>query len=145
MQEVTIRNVSRGDLERVYDIEKESFRDPYPPAFINFLYDIDQKTFLVAEKDGTVVGYIIASADRDRGHIISIAIHPSERRKEIGRALMGEMLKILEDIGVATVRLEVRKSNIEAQKLYELLGFKYSHDLDKYYSDEDALVYLKSL
>jgi ribosomal-protein-alanine N-acetyltransferase len=145
MREVTIRTVSREDLERVYDIEKESFEDPYPPAFISFLYDADKKTFLVAEKDRIVVGYIIASAEKDRGHIISIAIYPSERRKEIGRALMGEVLKILEAIGVATVRLEVRKSNIEAQRFYELLGFKYSHDLDKYYGDEDALVYYKSL
>jgi len=145
MQEITIRTVSREDLERVYDIEKESFKDPYPLAFISFLYDTDQKTFLVAEKDGTVVGYIIASAENNKGHIISIAIHPSERRKEIGRALMGEILKILKEIGVTTVILEVRKSNIEAQKLYEFLGFKYSHDLDKYYCDEDALVYFKTL
>ena len=61
-KEVIIRNVSREDLERVYEIEKESFKDPYPLAFIGFLYEVNNKTFLVAEWCGKIVGYVIASA-----------------------------------------------------------------------------------
>ena len=144
-KEVKIRNVSREDLERVYEIEKESFRDPYPLAFISFLYEVNNKTFLVAEWRGTIVGYVIASAKKDLGHIVSIAIHPSERKKDIGGALILEVLKFLVTAGVTTVKLEVRKSNIEAQRFYEFLGFRCSHIINKYYGDEDALVYFKSL
>ena len=144
-KEVKIRNVSRKDLERVHEIEKESFKDPYPPAFLGFLYEINYRTFLVAELDETIVGYVIASANKDLGHIVSIAIYPSERKKEIGRALMLEVLNFLASAGVTTVKLEVRKSNIEAQRFYEFLGFQYSHIVDKYYRDEDALVYFKSV
>ena len=144
-KEVIIRNVSREDLERVYEIEKESFKDPYPLVFIDFLYEVNNKTFLVAEWRGKIVGYVIASAKKDLGHIVSIAIHPSERKKDIGGALMLEMLKCLATAGVTTVKLEVRKNNIEAQRFYEFLCFKCSHIINKYYGDEDALVYFKSL
>lgn len=145
MGEMRIREASREDLDAVYAIEKQSFKDPYPMDFLGFLYEADRKTFLVAEKDGAVVGYIIASVERDLGHIISIAVNPLERNKNIGRALMGKVLKILKTSDVTSVRLEVRRSNIEAQSFYEELGFKHSHVLENYYGDEDALVYFKQL
>lgn len=145
MCEIKVREASREDLQKVYEIEKGSFKDPYPLAYIEFLYDINRRTFLIAEKGGTAVGYIIASAEKDLGHIISIATHPLERGKEVGRSLMSKVLKILEAAGVTTVRLEVRKSNVEAQKFYEFLGFKSSHSIENYYGDEDALVYFKLL
>jgi len=142
---IRIREALPKDLDAIYEIEKQSFKDPYPSAFINFLYDVNRRTFLVAEKDGAVIGYVIASAERDIGHIISVAVHPSERRRHIGRAIMGEVLKTLKDTGVATVRLEVRQSNAEAQRFYESLGFRRSYTLDNYYGEEDALVYFKPL
>ncbi|MCJ7633293.1 GNAT family N-acetyltransferase, partial [Candidatus Bathyarchaeota archaeon] len=86
-----------------------------------------------------------ASAEKNLGHIVSIAIQPSERKRDIGRNLMVKMLKILETSGVTTVRLEVRKSNLEAQRFYELLGFKCSHTVDNYYGDENAIIYFKSI
>lgn len=145
INEIRIREVTSKDLDIVYSIDKESFKDPYPLAFIEFLYHADRRTFLVAEKDGMVVGYIIASPEKDLGHIIAIAIKPSERRKNIGRTMMEAVLKILRSVGVSSVRLEVRLSNIEAQRFYEALGFQRSHSIDKYYGDEDALVYLKTI
>ncbi|MFH0749110.1 MAG: ribosomal protein S18-alanine N-acetyltransferase [Candidatus Bathyarchaeota archaeon] len=144
-EEVKLRCITRDDLERVYEIEKESFKDPYPLSFINYLYEVNQKTFRVAEKDGKIIGYIIASVEGDIGHIVSIAIHPSERKKDVGRKLMDDVLELLLSASVTTVRLEVRKSNIEAQRFYEILGFKFSYVIDKYYGDEDALIYLKPL
>ena len=145
ISEPKIRGVTLKDLEAIYEIEKQSFKDPYPSNFLNLLYVANSKTFLVAERSGVIVGYIIASADRDLGHIISIAVHPSDRRKHIGRAIMEEALNIKKSIGVTTVRLEVRQGNIDAQRFYELLNFKKSYSLNSYYGDEDALVYFKKL
>ncbi|MFH0897013.1 MAG: ribosomal protein S18-alanine N-acetyltransferase [Candidatus Bathyarchaeota archaeon] len=143
INEIRVREATSKDLETVYVIDKQSFKDPYPLAFIEFLYNADRKTFLVAEKDGMVVGYIIASPVKDLGHIIAIAINPSERRKNIGRTIMNAVLEILQSIGVTSVRLEVRLSNIEAQKFYETIGFDRSYTIDNYYGEEDALVYFK--
>jgi ribosomal protein S18 acetylase RimI-like enzyme len=41
--------------------------------------------------------------------------------------------------------LEVKRSNVEAQRFYEDHGFIYSHTIERYYDDEDALIYYRSL
>jgi hypothetical protein len=58
---------------------------------------------------------------------VSIAVHPLERKKKIGRAMMDKVLDILKAGDATLVRLEVRRSNVEAQRFYETLGFKRSH------------------
>jgi ribosomal-protein-alanine N-acetyltransferase len=143
MNEIRVREATIKDLETVYVIEKQSFKDPYSSDFIEFFYNSNRRTFLVVEKDGVIVGYIIASPEKNLGHIIAIAISPSERRKNIGRTIMNEILRILKNMGVISVKLEVRKSNTEAQMFYEALGFKRSYTLDNYYGDEDALIYFR--
>ncbi len=143
MGKLSVREAKRGDLDAIYEIENLSFKDPYPMDFLVFLYEVNRETFLVAERDGTIVGYVIASIERNLGHIISIAVHPLEKSKGVGRTLMGRTLKLLEASCAIMVRLEVRKSNVEAQSFYEALGFKPSHTLEKYYGDEDALIYFK--
>ena len=145
MQEIRIRPVDKGDLETIYEIERSSFKDPYPKTFMDILYHLNQRTFLVAEKEGKIAGYVIASNDGGVGHIIAIAIQQSKRRKHIGLKLMEKIIEIFKESKVTTVRLEVRKSNIDAQRFYGALGFKHSYTIDGYYGDEDALVYFKFL
>lgn len=145
MRGIRIRPVVSKDFETVYAIETQSFKDPYQLPLLHFLYNANRRTFLVAEKDGAVVGYVIVSVKNDLGHIISVAIRPSERKKNIGSAIVNEVLEILKDMDVRLVRLEVRCRNAEAQSFYGLLGFTQSHTLDKYYGNEDAFVYFKLL
>jgi len=142
---IQIRKASTDDLPAVYVIEKESFKDPYPPFFIDLLIRLNPETFLIAEEAGKTLGYVVASQDRNAGNIVSIAVAPMERGRNIGRRLMEEVLHLLKKSGAETIRLEVRKSNIGAQRFYELLGFEYSHEALGYYGDEDAKVYYKTL
>jgi ribosomal-protein-alanine N-acetyltransferase len=142
---IRVRRAVPTDLDCIDDIERQSFSDPYPPAFLRYLYHTPSSIVLVAETHMIVVGFVIASAHHDLGHIISIATHPIERRKTIGRTLMTAVLAILNTRSVTTVRLEVRQSNVEAQRFYEQFGFQLSHRIASYYGDEDALVYMKQL
>jgi ribosomal-protein-alanine N-acetyltransferase len=145
MGDAVIRKATERDFDVIYEIELMSFKDPYPHAFLQTLQSLNPETFFVAEHAGTPVGYIIATEDRGHGHILAIAVHPSEKRKGIGKRLIVELLQTLRSLGVITVRLEVRRGNIEAQKFYEYHGFIYSHAIERYYDDEDALIYYHSL
>ena len=144
-EEFAVRLAAKEDLPIVYEIEKRSFKDPYPPFFIEMLLNLNPKTFLVGEKEKRVIGYVVATRDRSTGHIVSIAVSSEERRKMVGRRLLERALEILRKVEVETVRLEVRKSNRDAQRFYEALGFEYNHEIAAYYGDEDALVYYKKL
>lgn len=139
--QVAIRKFQVKDLKRVYEIEKESFKDPYNPFFLLQLYELFSDTFLVAEVGGRVVGYIIARRVGTRGHIIAIAVDPKYRGRGIGTILMQVILEKLKKRGVEIVWLEVRISNKRAISFYRKLGFEYTDFYPRYYADgEDAII-----
>ncbi len=138
-EEVIIRRVTLKDLAIVFEIEKLSFRDPYPLDLLHTLAILNNETFLVAVHNEKVVGYVIGTLRWDIvGHIINIAVHPDFRGRGIGKALMIEVMKELRRKGAKIFRLEVRVSNVVAQKLYESLGFRKSYTIPNYYSDGEA-------
>lgn len=140
-----IRKATVEDLNEVHSIESVSFKDPYPRGFLKALFQIYPETSLVAVKNDQVIGYIIASSERGDGHLISLAVHPLERRQNVGEALIKTLLTILHKQRVTLLRLEVRKSNKVAQMFYKKLGFKFSHVIPQYYYDEDGWVFYKTV
>ena len=140
-----IRQANIEDLNDVHDIEAVSFKDPYPKGFLKALFQIYPETSFVAMKNDQVIGYIIASSDRGDGHLISIAVHPLERRQKVGEALVKKLLAILHKQKVTLLRLEVRKTNEIAQMFYKKLGFEYSHVIPQHYYDEEGWVFYKTV
>lgn len=139
-----IRKFRPSDLQRVYEIESQSFKDPYHPLFLINLYELYGETFLVAEVDGQVVGYVIARKVNSKGHIIAIAVAPEHRCRGIGRALMLAVEEELKKRGVSELWLEVRVSNRRAVSFYRRLGYVEKGILKGYYSDgEDAMLLKK--
>jgi ribosomal-protein-alanine N-acetyltransferase len=147
-----LRRFSRDDLEKVIRINEECLPEHYTPFFYLDLHQSFPNSFIVAELNGEVLGYImcrvewsLSEFDRWRlvkkGHIISIAVLPEHRRKGIGRALMVEAMKALRDYGASEIYLEVRVTNHPAISLYKGLKFEIVNRIKHYYSDgEDAYV-----
>jgi ribosomal-protein-alanine N-acetyltransferase len=98
--------------------------------------------FLVAPDSDRVAGYVVAHYARDEGEILNLGVAPERQRQGIGRALIEEMLRALERLGVTTVYLEVRESNAVARRLYEALGFAEVGRRARYYRRpvEDAVI-----
>ncbi len=146
--QASIRPVDRADLLEVLRIERRCFSNPWPyDAFERLL---DAPAFLVAERDGAVVGYVVADSTpnfgRDIGHVKDLAVRPDARGEGIGRALLASALGQLRVRGAAIVKLEVRESNEAARSLYASEGFEAIRRLPRYYPDgEDALVLVVDL
>ena len=85
-------------------------------------------------KKEEILGYIIFTQD---GHIISIAVHPQDRRKGIGAQLLQRAMKTPH---LKKVWAEVRRSNQGAQAFYSKLGFQITGLVPNYYGNEDALI-----
>ena len=136
-----IQPFSLSDLDGVLQIEAQSFpKSPYDWAtFINLHYFFPE-TFLIYVdttrdgKEGQILGYIIYSTD---GHIISIAVHPSHRKRGIGTELLN---RVMNTPNLERVWAEVRKSNQGAQAFYFHKGFQISGVVPNYYGNEDALI-----
>src|SRR5262249_10589773 len=89
---------------------------------------------------GHVLGYLLFWHVTDELHVINVAVAPAERRKGIGRALVGELLSYARANAVAKILLEVRASNAAAIALCESAGFTRFNVRPRYYNDgEDAV------
>jgi len=136
---VTIRTVRKEEISAVYEIERLSFKNPYPRSFLESLLILANDLFIIAEISDNIVGYAVALLRGDElGHIVSIAVHPDFRGQGIGSTLLRELLKRLREKGAHFARLEVRISNQVAIKLYRKFGFREVYVIPNYYPDGEA-------
>lgn len=140
---LSMRRMKEDDLEAVERIEHASF--PVPWSRQAFAYEVTESTIslpLVAAIAGTVCGYVVAWTVADELHIGTIAVHPAWRRRGVARLLLEEILRLARERLCRRAYLEVRRSNVAAQKLYKRLGFECSGVRRHYYApkQEDALV-----
>jgi len=140
----TLRRFREEDLEQVMYINRTCLPENYSTYFFMELYINYPETFLVAEVDEKVVGYIMCRIETGfsgfglikRGHVISIAVLPGYRRMGIGEALLREALRaMVEYYNVKECYLEVRVSNTPAINLYKKIGFEVDRIIRGYYAD----------
>ncbi|MFA4662670.1 ribosomal protein S18-alanine N-acetyltransferase [Pyrococcus kukulkanii] len=140
---VTIRKARLFDIPYIMEIERLSFREKYPRGLFLTFMEANPETFLVAEYNGKVVGYVMGYLKPDmEGHIMSIAVHPDYRGNGIGKALMVAVIDRLFKRGARWIGLEVRVSNERAINLYKKLGFKIVKRIISYYSDGEDAYYM---
>ena len=89
----------------------------------------------------------VASRGKGRraGHVMNVAVEPPNCEKGVGTALLDELESRFAACGATMAYLEVRESNLEAQRLYRKRGYVYLRKVDAYYGDEDGLVMTKLL
>jgi ribosomal-protein-alanine N-acetyltransferase len=89
-----------------------------------------------------IVGYAGLWLMVDEAHVTTIAVHPRYRGEGVGELLLVQMIDTALSIDAHWLTLEVRKSNLVAQKLYHKYTFREMGMRRRYYSDngEDALV-----
>lgn len=104
------------------------------------------ETFIIAEEDGDIVGYIMCRIEsglpslrtfdiRKKGHIISVAVLPQYRNRGVGHALVRTALQAMTHYDAKECYLEVRVSNLSAVNLYKKLGFRITKTIRGYYAD----------
>lgn len=72
----------------------------------------------------SVVGLAGSSWAGDVVDVLSLAVHPSARRRGTGRALLAELVAQARSTGAARVLLEVAADNEAARALYAAAGFR---------------------
>jgi ribosomal-protein-alanine N-acetyltransferase len=115
------------------------------------------ETFIVAELNGEVVGYIMNRVEVGlsnfglgglvrKGHVVSIAVLPKGRRKGVATELLKAAMEGLVHYKAKQIFLEVRVTNNAGIDLYRKLGLEVTRTISGYYSDgEDAYVMSKKL
>ena len=135
-----------SDLFAVEALEKECFRQPWNFSMLSDSFTSGcYHAFVVTDGD-SVVGYAGMRAVYEDGDLDQICVKTEYRRKGLASMLMNAVLKEAEGLEVGKLFLEVRRSNLAAQKLYEKFGFvKISERAHYYENGEDALIYCKEI
>jgi ribosomal protein S18 acetylase RimI-like enzyme len=82
--------------------------------------------FLVAEREGRVIGAVLGTHDGRKGWINRPAVAPQARRQGIARLLVREVEARLEDLGLEITAALVEMSNEASLQFFRALG--YVHD-----------------
>jgi [ribosomal protein S18]-alanine N-acetyltransferase len=128
------------DLPRVYELACTSLSENYNPTLFIDLYSYWPEGFMVAEEEGTVIGFIFGILlSRVDARILMLAVDQRRRARGLGTSLYREFQMQCAAKGIRVISLEVRVSNQGAIKFYEKMGFQLSGRVAKYYSNgEDA-------
>lgn len=89
-----------------------------------------------------IVGFAGLWLMLDEAHVTTIGVKPSHRGRGVGELLLLGLFDAALEMGASLMTLEVRVSNVVAQKLYEKYGFERVGIRKRYYSDngEDAYI-----
>lgn len=137
-----IRKIRSDDIDSVAAIEKANFSRPWTARDFDRYVDSKDGLFLVAEEDGRILGYCGVILSPPEGDITNVSVASEYRGKGAGKKLVEEMLRRTEELGITTIFLEVRKSNVIAIGLYQKQGFVEIGLRKRYYEApvEDALI-----
>ena len=140
---LVIEEMTLEDIPGVQEVERASFPIPWPAnAFRHELTGNKNARYVVARESGRIVGYAGLWLMVDEAHIATFAVHPDHRRRQIGERMLVRLFEMAAALNDEWLTLEVRASNLAAQKLYEKYGFRRAGVRRRYYSDnnEDALI-----
>lgn len=149
-----------SDLDQVMAIEKMAFSAPWSRRAYHYeIAENEYSTMLIVrprsrfddgfrrflkylKRPGPVLGYAGMWLLVDELHISTIAVHPHWRGKGLGELLLISLLDRAPTLGASRATLEVRVSNLVAQRLYQKYGFEVISRQTRYYADnnEDAFI-----
>jgi ribosomal-protein-alanine N-acetyltransferase len=167
-----VRMMTEADIVQVAGIEHESFPTTWPQTayrrelsnnLARYLVLVDRshppvsdgeqsqrrrffgifsRRTSVAPTSEYIAGYVGVWLMVDQAHIVAIAVREAYRGLGLGELLLAEAVDLAVENQQDSVTLEVRKSNLVAQRLYEKYRFLKVGTRRRYYSDnhEDAII-----
>ena len=139
--------MATADLDEVMAIERTAYRFPWSSGFFLQELRVACARSILAEIDGQVVGYVLFWVLPGALDVHNVAVHSEYRRAGIASILMQQVVAEARRQSINRVTLEVRVSNMPAQRLYASIGFVHTGLRKGYYSDngEDALTMVLEL
>ena len=139
---ISIRPASLDDISAILEIENKTNQMPWTEA--QFISSMEVGHYsVVLQEENNILGFAIYSPIIPESHLLNIAIDPAYQGKGLGDKLLQQIILQNRTIGVKTISLEVRVSNLPAINLYEKRGFHKDAIRPDYYSGspkEDALL-----
>lgn len=147
-----IRPARLDDITALLDVEKRCFdSDRLSRRSFNYMLTKGKCALLVAEETtmpGVLIGYtlVLFHAGTSLARLYSLAVTEAARGRGLGDTLMDAAEKAAVAQGCVSMRLEVRRDNASAIRLYERRGYRQFTVVPDYYEDHmEALRFEKRI
>ena len=145
-----IERVTTPDgLDGILEIEAASFNNPTSREWYERELTRPEVCFLYVLRtaESPVAAFCAFWRVADQAHINNLAVRPELRGRGLGLQMLEAVIAEAERLGAGSLALEVRRSNVAAQRLYLRAGFQEEAVRTSYYTQpvEDALVLVKRL
>ncbi len=137
-----VEPMRRSHLRDVLQIDRSVYPRPWSKSlYLDELSQPQNRLYLIARESRTVIGYVGLIAVAEQGHIASLAVSPQAQNQGVGSMLMLALHQAVRNkhlpdpvqacpapVGSAVAEiqhmtLEVRASNLSAQRLYSRFGY----------------------
>ena len=143
------RLANADDLDAVLAIEEASFNNPTRREWYERELQRPDVCFIyVLRAAGEAVAAFCAFwVVGDQAHINNLAVRPELRGRGLATHLLEAVVNEARHLGATSLMLEVRRSNVAAQRLYAKAGF-FEHSVrTNYYNQpvEDAIILMRKI
>lgn len=140
---VLFRQAQADDLVRISEIEARAHAYPWPDSTLHWAIAQSSVLAHVAMRTDDIIGYALIEPILDEATLLNITIEPALQHQGLGRLLLHHAVAQL-PAHIHRIILEVRESNLPAQRLYQAFGFTVIATRRQYYpivnGREDALI-----
>jgi ribosomal protein S18 acetylase RimI-like enzyme len=124
---VTIRPATRADIDAVLALwavgRTEHAITEDRRVDVERVLDHSPGALIVAEEDGAVIGTVIAGSDGWRGSLWRLAVHPQQRRRGLGMALVRAAEQRFRELGIPRVQALVGDKDDVARAFWSQAGY----------------------
>jgi ribosomal protein S18 acetylase RimI-like enzyme len=132
---ITVRRCQRSDVPAVIDLwadaRSEHASKPDRRAEVERLVDGSPAALLVAERDGELVGALIAAWDGWRGNMYRLAVRAGRRREGVGLALTRAGEEYLRQRGAHRVTALVAFGDGVAAAFWDAAGYPLDREIGR--------------
>jgi [ribosomal protein S18]-alanine N-acetyltransferase len=155
-----LRTMEGRDIPAVVSVDRHVFRDPWPEsAYVQEIYFNPSAHYFVLElldlnqsrrwyehrrrQPARLIGFVGMRVEGTRGHISTLGLRAEWRGHRLGELLL--LVAINEALvqNAHVLGLEVRVSNVIAQRLYAKYEFERKSQLRGYYGDGEDAYYMQ--
>ena len=139
---ISFRALTEADIPAIEAIETTAFYDAWNENMLRNELDNVLTTYVVMESEGKIIGYAGFWLVAGEAQVTRVAVLEELRGLGLGTRLTAALVNKAWELGAEAVTLEVRESNLAAQKAYLTCGFASEGIRPNYYEDnhENAVI-----
>ena len=134
---VVLRAYEAGDFDDLYALDHQCFPRgiAYSKRMLAYFLSMPQGSCIVAVEGSAIAAFIITEEDVPLGHILTLDVAESHRRRGLGTQLLLRSEQELAARGVREIVLETSVENTAGAAFWQRHGFQMVRRLKRYYLD----------